>query len=160
MIWWQRAQCVYIAPFLCLVLSYEKMVRYYTLAFFLLCEPLYVNTFKIVNCMEIIVDKNKETSVRSFYSTDIECWFGVESGVICLMFCILYVVLIVVCVSGFGMGHPVSVGCRKLRALGSDKSKLSALWRNPFTDASTGPRAEKACNIILHNNICPQCNGI
>ena len=48
------------------------------------------------------------------------------------------------------MGHPVSAGCRKLRALGCDKSKLSALWRNPFTDASTGGRS-KGKQHLNHN---------
>ena len=69
----------------------------------------------------------------------------VISYFVCIL---LYFVSCFVCLSVFGMGRPVSVGCRKLRALGCDKSKLSALWRNPFTDASPGPRAQKACNII------------
>ena len=34
----------------------------------------------------------------------------------------------------YGHSDPRMVGC--------DKSKLSALWRNPFTDASTGGRSK------------------
>ena len=73
-------------------------------------------------------------------------WFCFIFYMFSSVFCI--VVLYFVCLSVFGMGRPVSLGCRKLRALGCDKSKLSALSRNPFTGASTGPGAQKACNII------------
>ena len=36
--------------------------------------------------------------------------------------------------------------------VGCDKSKLSALWRNPFTDASTGGRS-KGKQHLNHNAI-------
>ena len=93
-------------------------------------------------------------SRESFWNHCIKKWSDITPlfinyvfhGILCFDYCFQSVF---VYVSVFGMGHPVSAGCRKLRALGCDKSKLSALWRNPFTDASSS----KAISSNLEHNI-------
>jgi len=78
-------------------LDYEQMVHYFTLAFFLLCEPLYVNTFKIVHCVSVIVDATGATDLRAFYMGETECYNPLQFGMLGVLFLFSLVIIIGMC---------------------------------------------------------------
>merc|ERR1719285_101277 len=78
-------------------INYSKIVKYFTLAFFLMVEPMYVNSFKIINCTDLIVDQTGRLETRAYYSATKECWDGTQYTILFVIVLLSMIILLVGC---------------------------------------------------------------